>query len=92
MRAAIASSTGLTSGVASVEMGLLRSAGVGVFAHDKLCLPVGFVRPFPAFEVEPALGHEMESAFGHAFAGDGFGLAICNRIDAFAYEIACGSG
>ena len=63
-----------------------------VFAHDKLCLPVGFVRPFLVFEVEPALGHEMEGAFGHAFAGDGFGLAIGNRIDAFAYKIACGSG
>jgi DNA-binding transcriptional LysR family regulator len=29
-----------------------------VFAYDKLCLPVGFVCPFLAFEVEPTLGHE----------------------------------
>jgi hypothetical protein len=34
----------------------------------------------------------MEGAFGHAFAGDGLSLAICNRTEAFAYKIACGSG
>lgn len=39
-----------------------------------------------------ALGHEMEGAFGHAFAGDGLSLAICKRTEAFAYKIACGSG
>ncbi|MDH6148017.1 MULTISPECIES: hypothetical protein [Paraburkholderia] len=43
-------------------------------------------------EVEPALGYEMEGAFGGAFASDGLGPAMFDRIDALAHKIARGSG
>ena len=72
--------------------GLVAERGSQVFANDKLRLAVRFLGPFRTFEVEPALSYEMKGAFGRAFAAGGFGPAMLDRIDAFAYKTACGSG